>query len=66
MGEFIPGGVWLDTNGKRIQSLRCIPKIVWTGRISFTIKKEKNLSVGSKLWKRMEVRVKRFWKQTIY
>lgn len=20
MGEFIPGGVWLDTNGKRIQA----------------------------------------------
>ena len=76
MGKFIPGGIWLDTDGKRIQahggsvicikSLPYILKIAWTDRISFTTKKEKNLSVGSKSWKRMEVRVKRFWKQTIY
>ncbi len=36
MGEFIPGGVWLDTNGKRIQahggSVICINHVYyWYG-----------------------------------
>ena len=124
MGEFIPGGVWLDTNGKRIQahggSVICLKHVYyWYGenkekRTEKCIwhwgvrcykssdlynwedcgiiippdtenpesplypencmdrphiiynQKEKNLSVGSKSWKRMEVRVKQSWKQTIY